>query len=226
MSKPLPAEMQALDTVAYAEYLLQHGHYAIDVNTGVVTNARTGRQLKPTMGIDDYPYVTLAYSQFVTRPIRIHRLIAVVVWGADAVRGMQVAHLDGNRAHSYMPNLALLTPKAHVLYDGTMNLPRTLPKQSWPNCVRCGTSGGTIDRHCRTPTRITGRRFGIEGSLCRKCYRSLENQQQRAPAGGLSGNLYGRVCHGEVLATLADGVRGRGGDGDGALARAVDSSRG
>lgn len=48
-------------------------------------------------------------------------------------------------------------------------------KTGWPPCVRCGTPDGPVPstgRH-RTPVRISGARFGLNGALCSTCYRTL-----------------------------------------------------
>lgn len=49
------------------------------------------------------------------------------------------------------------------------------PKTTWPPCARCGTPDGQIPtngRH-RTPLRVSGAQFGLEGSVCAACYMTL-----------------------------------------------------
>jgi hypothetical protein len=46
-------------------------------------------------------------------------------------------------------------------------------------CASCGTTGGYVDRGDHRPRRTSGARFGIEGSLCGRCYSGLRDEALR-----------------------------------------------
>jgi hypothetical protein len=173
--------MRALPLDDYIAWMLDQGYYAVDAKTGAVTNARTGRPLTTFLNGLGYPSVNLVYNRMVVRRALVHRMVAVKVWGVEAVRGKQVAHMDGARRRSIADNLWIpATARAHVYFDGTYkNLTRRKPKQQWPPCVRCGDSDGRITGGRATPDRITGGRFGIEGDICRRCYGALQERERR-----------------------------------------------
>ena len=52
-------------------------------------------------------------------------------------------------------------------------------KRSWLPCARCGDLDGPIGRRGRTPERRKGAPWGIEGRICRRCYRRLLSAERR-----------------------------------------------
>jgi hypothetical protein len=178
--------MKALPLVDYMEWMLKSGKYDVDVDTGIVINCRTGKPLKSRIDKEGYPSVNLAFDGVVTRPVRVHRFIAVKLWGADAAKGNHVAHLDGNKKRSIRPNIEIKTPSAHLKHDYAIGIhkPITGPwKKSWEPCARCGDPDGPIRKGEQSPARNTGRRFGIEGDLCGRCLKILSGREYRARNG-------------------------------------------
>lgn len=153
------------------EWLFSHGWYDVDPDTGTVTNPRTGKILKTCLS-NGYPVVTLYGPEGARTTAAVHRLIAIKLWGAAAVFGKEVAHLDRVKIHSYAANLALMTPKEHHDYDKSGGFKNR--KTSWGPCARCGDPDGPIESgHCVTPVRYDGTRFGIDGRICARCYHDL-----------------------------------------------------
>ena len=57
------------------------------------------------------------YRRVGQRVVAVHRLVAIAVWGAAAVRGRHVVHRDGDRAHNAAANPALVgLPRAAEQY--------------------------------------------------------------------------------------------------------------
>lgn len=173
------AHMLALSLDEYAALMLDEGRYSVDPDTGTVTGRRFGRPLKGGVDGAGYPTVHLAYSRNVQRPIRVHRLIAVSVWGVEAVSGMHVAHLDRNKAHSVRANLQLMTPTDHNHYDDLAARMRAA-KSAKPvtvrvvaPCARCGEGETLVLPGIPRPARMSGRAFGVAGRLCRDCFNML-----------------------------------------------------
>lgn len=197
---PISDEMRAKPLDEFIAWMLKEKWYRVDVATGRVWNARSGQELRTFLNASGYPSVNLVFCRSVVRRALVHRIIAIAVEGADAVRGKQVAHLDQQRSHSVAGNLWIApTAAAHIKYDGTdRNLTFHAPsKESWLPCVRCGDPDGS-SLYGLTPDRITGSRFGIEGSLCRRCYGTLQERERRAR------QRQPESCHGDVLAEMAD----------------------
>jgi len=66
-----------------------------------------------------------------------------------------------------------MTPRDHVFFDGThKNLKPREFKKEWKPCVKCGDPNGLSCRNT-TPDRISGKKFDIDGKLCRTCYHAL-----------------------------------------------------
>lgn len=176
--------MRKLTLDAYAAWMLAQGYYDINTHTGEVTNLRRGRTVHPIAHPTGYQVVNLVFSRVVVRQVKIHRLIAVKVWGVEAIRDKQVGHIDGVKTNNTIANLWLPeTAAEHVFFDGTH---RNLIiggthriKTEWAPCVICSDKDGrSTDGH--TPDRISGARFGIEGQICRRCYGRLQERQRRA----------------------------------------------
>ncbi len=168
--------MKSLPLDEYARWMLENRYYDVDVETGAVVNLRTGKNLQWVINRSGYPFVQLTFSQKVQRPVRVHRLIAVKFWGVAAIIGKQIAHLDHDKMRCTITNLSPKTPKEHVLYDGT----HAHPKEYWPPCVRCEDKDGPIMKWCKTPTRVSGKIFGIDGQICFRCYQLLHLRMRRA----------------------------------------------
>lgn len=180
-----PKDMPLDDFIAL---MLRSGRYTVDVETGRVTGPRGA--VRPFLNATGYPAVNLVYSRAVVRRATVHRIVAIVLWGVERVRGKQVGHLDGQRWRSIASNLWLPeTAKEHVYHDGThRNLRPAKPKASWLPCVRCSEPNGR-STDGRTPDRISGARFGIDGDLCRRCYGALQERARRAR----------RACHADEV---------------------------
>lgn len=180
---PTPDEMRARSLDEYIEWMLANGYYDADINSSVVWNARSGQPLVAFPNAAGYPSVNLVFTRTVVRRATVHRMVAIKAWGADQVCGKQVGHIDGNRSDSRIQNLWLpATAAEHVFFDGThRNLVfRNVAKAEWAPCVRCGDPNGRISHGCKTPDRISGERFGIEGAICRRCYGALQERERRA----------------------------------------------
>lgn len=162
------AEPSRGDTIIAAA--IADGRYGIDMTTGTVMGL-LGRELCCPPDKDGYKCFT-AVTSAGRMNIRVHRLVAAAAWGIDAIVGRQVAHRDGNQTNNGIANLWLpANAKEHNEHDGTVaNLNyRTPIKESWPACADCGDPDGPL-KGCRTPARVSGERFGIDGELCNRCY--------------------------------------------------------
>lgn len=161
---------------------LQLGLYDVDITTGIVIN-RKGRALAMPPDKDGYRTVTLYFSKGKQRTVLVHRMVAIKAWGVEAVRDRQVGHRDGDRVHNALSNLWLPdTVKEHNAYDGTdQNLIKgqQKTKTDWPPCVRCETMTGPALHGCKSPSRINGKRLGVNGVLCWHCYRALDEREHR-----------------------------------------------
>jgi hypothetical protein len=179
-----------MDTDHYAERLIVEGIVVVDEHQGTVWNTRRRRMISiwPQGKRDPYPCVYLPEILGEKRHISVHRLIAIKMWGADAIRGKEVSHIDGDKARSVIENLQVLTPRAHRRFDITQGTYQpSRPKPSWPPCAVCGTPDGTVIGTRVTPMRIAGTRFGITGQLCKRCYSRYSRRvwlKTRAPRGG------------------------------------------
>jgi hypothetical protein len=183
-ARPTDAEMRALPLDEYVRWMLDRGYYDVDVCSGIVTNPRTGKVLKPQpSGRPDRPYhaVHLVFSGKVIRMVRINRLIAVKAWGVEAIRGREVGHRDGNRLHDSIENYWLPeSRREHAMFDNSgRGLIRAEAKTEWPPCARCGDPDGPSRRDCKSPVRTSGARFGINGELCGRCYGTLAERARR-----------------------------------------------
>lgn len=162
--------------------LLAQGTYRVDLKSGQILSGYSGRPLSPSKKLG-YRVVTFAENG-VDRKVRCHRVIAIALWGVDAVRGKDVGHDDGHRAHNDPANLWLPdTRKEHMDRDGitALMIERGFrPSASYPPCTRCGDPegprGGSKNK---TPARCDGQRFGINGRLCYRCYQSLSRRLKR-----------------------------------------------
>ena len=175
-------DMRELGLDDYIAWMLESGRYDVDIETGEVTNPRSGQALSPILNQAGYHEVNLVYNREVVRRVKVHRMVAVKKYGVDAVVGKHIAHLDSNKTHNHWSNLRPMTPTEHMAYDGicVKSYPHP-PKTEWPPCVRCGDPDGPYSNR-RSPDRISGARFGIEGQLCRRCYGALQERERRAKA--------------------------------------------
>jgi hypothetical protein len=166
--------LRAMDLDDYVAWMLEAGRYDVDVTTGVVRNARTGRPLKPKLdNRRRYLVVRLSYGTC-QRTVSVHRMVGIKLWGVQAVRGKEVGHRNGRRDINTVDELWLpATVVEHREHDGAT-------KQAWPACVLCGDIDGRIPMGKRTPGRFTGASFGIDGQLCARCYQRLHKRRARA----------------------------------------------
>lgn len=164
--------------------LLAQGTYRVDLETGQIVSGYSGRPLSPSKKLG-YRVVSFAEGG-VSRKVRCHRVIAIALWGVDAVRGKDVGHDDGHRAHNDPANLWLPeTRKQHMDRDGVtaLMIERGFkPVSNYPPCAGCGDPEGVIRGKNKTPIRCSGKRFGIDGKLCYRCYTNLRRKQKRQEA--------------------------------------------
>lgn len=100
----------------------------------------------------------------------LHRLVAIAAWGAAAVKGKEVGHKEGDTTRNTIADLWLPdTIREHRIHD--------IAKTEWEPCVLCGDPDGYVTY--ATPDRFTGRRFGIDGDICRRCYNRLKEREAR-----------------------------------------------
>lgn len=168
----------------YGELMLKIKKYDVNIDSGIVCNLERGKPLKSTLDSNGYPVVKLSLSRGCARSIHVHRLIAIKVWGVSTIKGKQVGHKNGVRHESVISNLWLPeTVKEHVYHDETWkNLnwsSDSKVKKYWEPCVDCGEKDGRIEGSNKTPDRLNGIRFGIEGKICRRCYRKHSERVYR-----------------------------------------------
>lgn len=172
----MKAEMRSLSLDDYIQWMLDNGRYSACLETGRIRNLRFDRWLSPKPDRLGYSHVALVFSKGVIRLANVHRVVAISAWGVEAVRGKEVGHVRGVRAGDALNNLWIPESReAHVLFDNSHRGLKRGPKTDWLPCALCGTMGGTKRHDLRTPERITGARFGINGDPCRRCY----DQQKR-----------------------------------------------
>lgn len=63
---------------------------------------------------------------------------------------------------------------------GTRLKPGRRKKKEWSKCSDCGTEDGYVRSGLKTPIRINGSRFGIDGDLCWSCYDKHNKRRVRA----------------------------------------------
>jgi hypothetical protein len=195
---PLPAGvtgewLRALPSDAFACWVLAQGYYEVEVGSATVRNTRTGCVLRPQHNRKTgYYHIRLYATPKVSRTISLHRLVALTAWGADACAGKHVSHEDDDKAHNGIGNLRLRTPLEHIHFDFVSrgrHYGGTPRKTTWAPCARCGDPDGPkSNRQSRTPERVDGRRFGVAGRVCFRCYHQLYNLAkrtgQRVPTNG------------------------------------------
>jgi hypothetical protein len=174
--------MKTDDAIAEA---IRTGSYQANLETGEIRGPH-GRILGPNFNKKGYP--TVGIRQPGNRNnvnVLAHRLVAATGWGIDAIVGRQVAHRDGVKTNNALSNLWLPENEMeHYIHDQTIRSGWACgrkPKTSWDPCARCGDPDGQLHPGkpaARTPSRINGQRFGIEGSLCWRCYKLLYERER------------------------------------------------
>lgn len=183
-------EAKTIPLDEYCEWMLVNGYYDVD-DEGNVYNPRKNTRLTPVINSQGYPVVKLVFNRKVVRQVRIHRLVCIKAYGASYLKGNQIAHLDGTRTNNHLSNLWVTDAKSHVYYDRTHeNLTSPKPKQTWEPCSYCNDNDGKSVSV--TPDRISGKRFGIDGKICRRCYAMFQERQRRELNGSSEGNRTGR----------------------------------
>lgn len=178
-------------------YLLSSGKYRADANNGYVYNAKTNQLLGQHLNKGGYFIASFVFNRKVVRQVKVHRVIALHLFGLKACKGKQIAHLDGNKTNNIGSNLRPMDAAAHVAYDGTdKNLVHGKPKEKWKPCFNCNEKQGPIS--AVTPIRISGKRFGIDGDICRRCYGMLQERERRAKQGVAPGTRKGRHVFDEI----------------------------
>jgi hypothetical protein len=177
----LMAETMSLNE--FILYMLDSGKYTVNVDTQEIIGP-SGKILKHTIISTGYKAVSMCFSRRVVRQTPLHRIFALIFFGKEACIGKHVAHKDGNKLNNIRDNLILLCPTEHVFYDEThKNLPPGKRKTEWLPCVLCNDPDGQAQGTNITPDRISGRRFNLEGSLCRRCYHKLLERERRKTGG-------------------------------------------
>lgn len=170
--------MKSNDIIAEA---LRRGLYRVDPEEGIVYGQR-GQALACPPDRDGYLQVVLSIDGS-HATVRAHRVVAAAAWGIAAICGRQVGHRDGNPANNRISNLWLpKSQREHYWYD---NKVRPKPRKGapikthWLPCIRCGNPDGPPFYGRRTPARVTGAKFGVDGDLCWRCYRALDERVRR-----------------------------------------------
>ena len=175
--------MRTMPLDEYIAWMFAERRYDVDIHTAEVWNTRFQRRLKATRDPLGYGAVGLVFSKRVIRTCRVHRMVAIKAWGLDSVKGKEVGHLNGVQNGDHIDNLWIPESRAeHVRFDDSHRGLKRGPKTTWLPCVECGQENGPIEGHCVTPTRLSGKRFGIDGKLCRICYDRLKHQARLAAA--------------------------------------------
>ena len=179
------AAVRALPADAFAALLLGLGRYRVDLGTGAVVSAHTGRPMAPQRNAQTgYYQVLLSYRPVAAKPITVHRLVALAAWGLAAIRGRHVVHRDGDRAHNAVANLLLVDAPPRSRRPPGVPPPAGAPRRPpAPPCARCGTTGGWTPDAARPPRRMSGARFGLTGRLCAVCYENLARIERRRARG-------------------------------------------
>lgn len=179
-----PASPRGLSGDDFIAWMLHHDRCAADPLTGRVANARTGRVLRPAPDGDGYATVTLYHSPGAQYTAKVHRIVAIAAWGPAAVADKEVGHRDHNKMNNALDNLWVPeSRKEHFEFDGQMvNLQRGQQKckEHWEPCVRCGDPNGAAYPGRKTPARVSGARYEIEGDVCWRCYHALAERARRA----------------------------------------------
>jgi hypothetical protein len=98
--------------------VVANGDYYEVSDTGLVRNTISNKYLKPRTK-REYPQVVLCFEGG-RRDYNIHRLVALTFLPTKA-HGLQVNHIDGNKANNKITNLEWVTPRentAHAFASG------------------------------------------------------------------------------------------------------------
>ncbi len=157
-----------------AKEALDSGLYRVDCETGAVFGQR-GNQLKPSPQKAGHLVVTLYAPNQRRAVVYVHRLVVIAAKGLQAVQGVDIDHEDGDVTNNRLDNLKVYESHPQHIKDNAAARPERHRKASWEPCVRCGNPDGKMARNHRTPTRISGKSFGIAGRVCLQCYTHLHN---------------------------------------------------
>lgn len=185
-------EWRSLSCDEFCEKLLASGKYDVDIESGIVMSRANNKQLKSIVNASGYHVVAFVVTRTLRRQAKVHRLVAIKYYGLEKVKGLHVAHLDSNKLNNHYSNLRPMSAQDHVRYDKTWkNLRPTAPSTD-PiiSCANCEEKEGTQGIH--RPQRISGKRFGINGQICRRCYGMLQERERRLKQGASTGNRIGR----------------------------------
>ena len=87
------------------------------------------------------------------KEIKEHRMVLAAVHGWEALEGMDVHHLNGDKLDNRIENLVLVTPADHIrLYHPK---PNKYPHSHWEAIAETYQNGGA------TPTRAVANTFGV-----------------------------------------------------------------
>ncbi len=139
----------------------------------------SGYEINPHMNKCHGNYYVVRMSWLgATKTIPISRLFLLKKLGLREMEGKQAAHLDGNTLNNSVDNLAAMTHEEHAAFDARVNYLR----KGKTKCARCGTVKGDVRKGSLTPDlpiRISGKRYGYDGYLCRRCYSSARYQNKK-----------------------------------------------
>lgn len=176
----------------YIEWMISNNFYSITTEENIYSH-KTKKLLKPFLNKQGYYVVNFTFCRKVVRQVKVHRVICVNAYGAESVKEKQVAHLDRVKTNNKLENLWVTTPKEHVYYDKThKNLIPKQPKKEWKSCSFCKDKSGIISKKNLSPDRISGKRFNVEGTICRRCYKMFLERERRSLKGNSVGNRVGR----------------------------------
>lgn len=161
----------------FIDDVLHERRYVVDPGSGRLVRGDPPRPIGYTRSDNGYSQVTLYAVDGCRRHAYVHRVVAMAVWGRQSIRARHVAHRDRTKNRNESANLWVpATTRDHFIYDGRnpefLNAPKKC-RERWGPCAQCGDPDGPIRKRERTPSRVSGRLFGVDGKICWRCYLAL-----------------------------------------------------
>lgn len=136
--------------------------------TGVVRNARTGRELATNVGKTGYEQLTIRPEGRKGRAklVKVHRLVAHAWIGDPPTPQHVVNHRDGNKLNNNVENLEWVTPSENMRHAHRMGLKVPLRGEQMPNAKLTRHDVLRIRRvyqpwHARYGARPLAREYGV-----------------------------------------------------------------